>query len=333
MKNESDAMQDSGAASSVRRASGRMVALAVLAALLAVPQISPPAAGASVADGARKWRAEDWKGAVAEWVKPAAEGNPDALFNMGQAYRLGRGVEQDRERAVEYYQRAAEKGHLSATANLGIVLFQDGKRTQALPYLRTAADRGDMRAAYVLGVATFNGDGAPRNRTLGYAYVIRARDLGLAEAGRQAGRMATLMTPTERARGEAAAAALAAGEPVPVELGGEAPARSAAAPAPKKDATPPPAAPAAAPSVAAPAETADGYYVQLGAFSNSEMARRAWATMVARSASILKGQTPRYAPKGRLTALQIGAFPSQAEARRLCSELSGAGHPCFVTRQ
>lgn len=185
--------------------------------LLAGLALAGPVA-ASVAAGAEKWRAGDWDGAVAEWTAPAARGEPEALFNMGQAYRLGRGVPQNTRTAIDLYRQAAVKGHVGATTNLGITLWQEGQRAEALGFLRTAADRGDVRAAYVLGVAIFSGEAAPRNPALGYAYVLRARDGGLKAASGQAARMATMMTPDARARGEAAAAALAAGRPVAVVM-------------------------------------------------------------------------------------------------------------------
>ncbi|WP_199555129.1 SPOR domain-containing protein [Sandaracinobacteroides hominis] len=193
-----------------------MIRSAALAAflLLAVP------AFASVESGVDKWRAGDWDGAIAEWVTPAARGDADALFNMGQAYRLGRGVPQNRGTAIDYYRRAADKGHVEAAANLGITLWQDGRKTEALVHLRQASDKGDLRASYVLGVATFGGDVAPKNPALGYAYVLRARDGGLALAGPQALRMATALTYDDRARGEAAARALADGQPVAVAMAG-----------------------------------------------------------------------------------------------------------------
>lgn len=173
---------------------------------------------ATVQTGVEKWRAGDWDGAVAEWVGPASRGDTEALFNMAQAHRLGRGVPQNTESAIDYYRRAADKGHVGAMTNLGITLYQEGRKTEALNQLRQAADRGDLRASYVLGVATFGGDGTPRNPALGYAYVARARDGGLAVASSQAARMATLMSADERAKGEAAASALASGKPVAVVL-------------------------------------------------------------------------------------------------------------------
>lgn len=187
-----------------------------LALFLLLAAAAPVAA--SVQSGLEKWRAEDWDGAVADWVGPASRGDAEAMFNMGQAHRMGRGVPQNSEVAIDYYRRAADKGHVGAMTNLGITLYQEGRKTEALNQLRQAADKGDMRAAYVLGVATFGGDGAPRNPALGYAYVVRARDSGLSVASAQAARMATLMSADDRARGEATAAALASGKPVAVVL-------------------------------------------------------------------------------------------------------------------
>lgn len=321
----------------------------VLALLLAAP------ASASVAAGVAKWRAGDWAGAVAEWAGPAARGDPDALFNMGQAHNLGRGVPQNRATAQDYYRRASDKGHVAATANLGISLWQDGRRAEALPHLRRAADLGDPRASFVLGVAIFNGDGAPRNQTLGYAYMLRAREGGLAQASQQAARMATLMTADGRARGEAVAAALAAGEPVPADLIGGRPVEvAAAAPAPapqsrivvEQPAPPGAAGPQGEPSPAtsetrvAAAEDSgagdepavgDGWRVQLGAFQNESAARTAWATLLSQAGQLLEGARPLFASRGGLVRLQVGPFADRSAARDLCARLSAAGRPCFVT--
>lgn len=331
----------------------------LMMALLASP------AGASVSDGQGKWRKGDWAGAVAEWTAPAARGDADALFSMGQAYRLGRGVPQSTESALDYYRRAAAKGHVGATANLGITLWQVGRRTEALGHLRTAADRGDLRAAYVLGVATFTGDGAPKNPALGYAYLVRARDGGLALANTQTARVATLLTADERARGEAAAEALAAGRPVAVAMASlSAPAAAMADSGSPGAATAAPRQPAkgqsgkgqggksrpasaetededeerevvSVPSPALPAspvEVPDGRFrVQLGAYTNERAARTAWATLVSQSAGLLKGLTPVYAPRGGLVRLQVGPFSERVEATELCARLAAGGRPCFVT--
>lgn len=315
-------------------------ACAILALALAAPAL------ATTAEGVRKWRAGDYEGAVAAWTQPAAAGDADALFNLGQAYRLGRGVARNTDLAIDFYRRASARGHLAATANLGITLFQQGRRAEALGPLRAAADGGDPRASYVLGLATFSGEGAPKNPALGLAYVLRARDMGLDLAGPQVARLSAMMAPADLARAEAAARALAAGEPVPVAIAGlpapPAPAgETASAPTAETsedmaEAAPPPASPPSSPPpspAAASAGAAKGraWLVQLGAYASEPAARVAWATLVAQAADLLVGQAPIYQARGGLVRLQVGPFPQRAEAQALCAQLSASGRPCFVT--
>lgn len=316
-----------------------------------VSLLVPFAAFASVAEGLARWRAGDPAAAVELWQGPAARNDPEALFHLGQAHALGRGVPADMDQAIDYWRRAATRGHVAATASLGIALWQRGRRAEALGHLRTAADRGDSRAAYVLGVAHFSGDGVPRNPVLGYAYVVKAQDGGLLAAATEAGRMAGRLAPEERGRGEAAAQALAAGRPAAVVMADLArPTEPAAATEPAalaradtrseaeaeaESAAPgsarPPARPAPA-EAATPQAPAEGWRVQLGAYATEQAARTAWATVVAQSAALLRGRAPLYAPRGGLVRLQVGPFAERAQASELCANLAAAGRPCFVTR-
>lgn len=287
--------------------------LAVLALVLMAPV-------AAVADaGQQKWQAGDWAGAVAEWNRAAARGDADALFGLGQAYRLGRGVAENRDTAIDYYRRAADRGHLQALASLGLTLFQNGQKTEALKLLREAADRGEPRAAYVLGVATFGGDGTQRNQVLGYAYVLRARDAGLALAGPQAARMAALMSVAARARAVETAAALADRGPARAATATTAPTATTAAPAP-----------AAAAPVSGAAAVA-GWKVQLGAYTTQQAARRAWATLLSQGTA-LKDEQVIYAPARGVVRLQVGPYAERRQAVELCARVAAGGRPCFVTR-
>ena len=182
-----------------------------------VPAIAAPVAP-SIKAGVEKWRAGDYPAAVAMWQPFANAGDPDALFNMGQAYKLGRGVPADAAMARDDYRKAAVKGHLPAQANLGIALFQVGEKPEAIKWLRTAADRGEARAQYVLGIAAFNGDGLPRSQALGYGYLLRAQANGLPQAVTALGSIAPGLSPADRTAGEAVAASLAAGTGVPTTL-------------------------------------------------------------------------------------------------------------------
>ena len=132
-------------------------ALAACGALIAAPL------AADVKRGVDAWSEGDFDTAVVEWREPAAQGDADALFNLAQAYRLGRGVTADIERARELYAEAAEKGHVKAADNYGLLLFQQGQQSDAMPLIKAASDRGDPRAQYVLGLAHFNADYAGRS--------------------------------------------------------------------------------------------------------------------------------------------------------------------------
>src|SRR5215210_2368167 len=71
-----------------------------------------PAAAQSVKAGVEAWQRTDYPAAVAIWRPLAESGNADAAFNLGQAYRLGRGVPLDLAVARSWFERAARKGHL-----------------------------------------------------------------------------------------------------------------------------------------------------------------------------------------------------------------------------
>ena len=72
--------------------------------------LAAPAAAQSVKAGIDAWQRGDYVGAVAIWRPLAEAGDPDASFNMGQAYRLGRGVLVDLATAQTWLERAARKG-------------------------------------------------------------------------------------------------------------------------------------------------------------------------------------------------------------------------------
>jgi TPR repeat protein len=144
----------------------------ILAALvLASPAI---AADPTVKAGVEAWQRGEHAAAVAIWQPLAGKNDADALFNLGQAYRLGLGTSLDLPRAQELFERAARLGHLDAQTSLGLLLFQNGNRIAAMRWLKSAAERGEPRALLIYGTALFNGDGVERDLVKAYAYVSRA---------------------------------------------------------------------------------------------------------------------------------------------------------------
>lgn len=50
------------------------------------------------------------------------------MFLYGRCYDLGDGVEQDYKKAIKWYQKAADEGHIGALVNLGL-LYSNGNGT------------------------------------------------------------------------------------------------------------------------------------------------------------------------------------------------------------
>ncbi len=163
---------------------------------------------ADVKAGVDAWSRGDFNGAVREWEKPAQGGDADAQFNLAQAYKLGRGVRQDLAMAEALFGKAAAQGHLQASDNYGLLLFQRGERTTALPYVIAAAERGDPRAQYLLGLSHFNGDHVPKDWVRAYALVSLANQAGLEQARAALGQMDQYVPLDQRQQAVALAAQL-----------------------------------------------------------------------------------------------------------------------------
>ncbi|WP_240325545.1 SPOR domain-containing protein [Sphingomonas mesophila] len=263
----------------------------------------PAAAQAtSVKAGIAAWQKGDSARAVAIWRPLAEKGDQDAAFNLGQAYRLGRGVAADSGQAKRWFERAAKAGHLDSQVALGLLLFDSGARREALAWLSRAAERGEPRALLVVGTALFNGDDVPPDPVKGYAYVSRAAAQGLAPAKTTLAEMDQVLPVEQRRKG--VAMALAAAKPV------------------KAAAKPPAKAPAPAPVAVASASGA--WRVQLGAFGSRSSAESLYGRLQGK----LGSARAFYVPVGAMTRLQAGPFATRAEATAACARL--APQPCFA---
>lgn len=163
-------------------------ALILASAAFALPLSAPIASAqnqtpnAQVQSGVDAWKAGDFDAAVRYWMPAANNGNADAQFNMGQAFKLGRGVVTSLADAEIWYRRAAEQGHLQSEDNLGLTLFTMGKREEAMPFIRRSAARGEARTQFLLGTAHYNGDLAEKDWPRAYALIHRASETGLSLA-------------------------------------------------------------------------------------------------------------------------------------------------------
>lgn len=286
-----------------------------------------PAAAQSVRAGIEAWQKGDTAGAVAIWRPLAEAGDADAAFNLGQAYRLGKGVVIDLAQAQNWLERAARKGHIDAQTTLGLLLFQNGNRVSAMRWLSLAAEAGEARALLMVGTALYNGDGLPEDPVKAYAYVSRAAAQGLAPAKATLADMDAVMPLEQRRKGVAMAQQMVgARNPAASEAPAKpTPPKSVVAKPPASKPTP--AKPAPPPSPPKPAVAASGSWrIQLGAFGQ----RKSAETLFAKLSAKLAGRQPYYVPAGAVVRLQAGPFESRAAANAACTRL--APQACFPVK-
>ena len=291
--------------------------------------VASPLPAQSVKAGIEAWQRADYAAAVAIWRPLAEKGDADAAFNLGQAYRLGRGVPTNLGAAQTWFERAANKGHVDAQATLGLLLFQNGSQPEGLKWLKAAAEQGEPRALLVYGTALFNGDSVAQDPILGYAYISRAAAQGLAPAKDTLAQLDKLLPLEDRKKGLALAMAKAKAAPPPGSKTAKA-TKSAAKPVKNGEAKPAkPTPPAAEPKAAlAPAPASGNWRIQLGAFSQRGSAEALYKKVAGSAA--LAGRQPYYVPAGAVTRLQVGPFASRAAAQAACSALKQACFPVPV---
>jgi cell division septation protein DedD len=296
----------------------------LVAALLGA--VAAPLSAQSVKAGIEAWQRADYAAAVAIWRPLAETGDADAAFNLGQAYRLGRGVPTNLGAAQTWFERAANKGHVDAQATLGLLLFQNGNQPEGLKWLKAAAEQGEPRALLVYGTALFNGDSVAQDPILGYAYISRAAAQGLAPAKETLAQLDKLLPLEDRKKGLALAMAKAKAAPPPGSKAAKA-TKSAAKPVKTTEAKPAKSAPPAAEPKAAPASApaSGNWRIQLGAFSQRGSAEALYKKIAGNGA--LAGRQPYYVPAGAVTRLQVGPFASRGAAQAACSAVKQACFP------
>lgn len=297
---------------------------------------------------------------MAIWTSLATKGDADAQFNLGQAYRLGRGVAINLAAAKDWFEKSADQGHIDAETTLGLLLFQGGEQSDGLKWLKKAAVQGEPRALLMYGTALVNGDSVTQDPVLGYAYVSRAAAQGLQPAKVTLTQLDQILPLADRKRGLEIARTLAKAAPPPKSA--QVPAEptkpvetaapksmkpvetattklpkptntAAARPQPKAEATEKPETltqTAKAPVKPKPmaAKTAPqpsgAWRIQLGAFSQKGRAEAMYRTVSHKSA--LAGRQPFYVAAGPVTRLQVGPFENKAAAEAACRSV---GKACF----
>ncbi len=121
----------------------------------------------------------DYQTAVREFTTAADAGLDVAQYNLAILYYLGRGVDQDMERAFELTQSAARQGHLGAQANLGS-LYLDGTGVESnidlgIEWFSSAGRSGHADSAVTLANMYFDGSPMERDLVLAHSWASMAK--------------------------------------------------------------------------------------------------------------------------------------------------------------
>jgi len=127
------------------------------------------------------------------WLdKAAAQGHPQASYELAALYEAGLGVQKDYNRARHYYEVAIEQGHRDAHFNLALLFngeqapFDDLQRARQL--MQVVAQQGDVEAQFVLGtMMSSSSASASRNPAQAIHWLSRAANRGHEKAQFQLG--------------------------------------------------------------------------------------------------------------------------------------------------
>jgi TPR repeat protein len=119
-------------------------------------------------------------------LKKAEAGDAEAQISLGLMYAKGEGVPKDK--AVEWFQKAAAQGHADTQFSLGM-MYRDGDgagvpkdAAKAVVWFQKAATQGDAEAQGILGAMYRNGEGVPKDAAKAVEWWQKAAAQGNAKA-------------------------------------------------------------------------------------------------------------------------------------------------------
>jgi len=161
--------------------------------------VLPALARADFDDGWMAFRAGRYEEARDAWIGLARAGDLDLQFNLGTLYEAGYLGEPDYERALAWYQQAADRGLPAAMQRLGEFhargLAVEADPAKAVALYRKAADLGYAPAQFSLAVALEKGLGVAVDADQASIWYHRAANQGLAAAQYNLGRMLVARGP------------------------------------------------------------------------------------------------------------------------------------------
>ena len=151
---------------------------------------------------------ESDRAVAATWYERAAEqGFAPAQYRIGSFYEKGIGVERDIARAKTWYQLAANQGNASAMHNLAVLfaMGSDGAvdNDSAARWFQKAAELGVTDSQYNLGILAAKGLGVPQSLEESYKWFALVAKTGDKDAAAKRDEVANSLRPEQLAKARA----------------------------------------------------------------------------------------------------------------------------------
>ncbi len=120
-----------------------------------------------------------------EWYEKAAEqGNARGEWRMGYCYYWGKGLSESNRKAVKWFEKSAAKGYAEGMNDLGI-MYQAGHGVtqsyeKAFQWFWEAAEKGHLDSQHKIGYYYSNGYGVPKNYEKAVEWYKKAAERGYA---------------------------------------------------------------------------------------------------------------------------------------------------------
>jgi TPR repeat protein len=158
-------------------------------------------------DAFAAYKTGDYATAYKGFQSLAAQGNANAMNNLGMMLMSGQGIQKDAAAAAQWFKKAAEKGQLDAITNLG-TLYELGQGVpqdyaRAAELYRAAADYGIGNAQYNLAQLFEAGKGVPKDQAQAYVWYSLAAKAGDQDAAAAKAKLEPTLDKTLHGQAEA----------------------------------------------------------------------------------------------------------------------------------
>ncbi|MDO1580933.1 peptidoglycan-binding protein [Rhizobium oryzicola] len=139
---------------------------------------------------------------AANWYRLAADrGLAPAQYRLGGLYEKGTGVERDLKKAMALYEQAARAGNASAMHNLAVLYASGAQGTpdykNAMEWFEKAAELGVTDSQFNLAILYARGNGATQNLEESYKWFAIAAKGGDKDAGQKRDEVANALKPDQ----------------------------------------------------------------------------------------------------------------------------------------